>query len=140
MRTIKFRGKRLDSGEWVYGDIEMFRYEAYITLEAYKDDGHYFGECIVRPETVGQFTGLHDKNSKEIYEGDIIRSTRNGFGGVVMWHKRGYFYIRENIFEDDPDYNGDYANLGYMLENHPYFEVVGNISDNTPERLKGGEQ
>lgn len=140
MRPIKFRGKRITDGRWVYGGIATSPQKDSATIHTYDDDGYYARGYMVDPATVGQFTGLTDKNSKEIYEGDIIRSTRNGFGGVVMWHKRGYFYIRENIFEDDPDYNGDYANLGYMLENHPYFEVVGNISDNTPERLKGGEQ
>lgn len=104
------------------------------------DDFEHHKISAIKTSTIGQLTGFHDRNGKEIYEGDIIRSTRNGFGGVVKWHKRGYFYIREDIFEDDPDNNGDYAKLGYMLENHPYFEVVGNISDNPPERLKGGDE
>lgn len=147
MRVNKFRGKRSD-GRWVYGslisgitdksvEVSFIAPGLPCVAEAYD----IWGAKMYRvdPKSVGQFTGLHDKHGHEIYEDDIIRSTRNGFGGVVKWHKRGYFYIREDIFEDDPDYNGDYANLGYMLENHPYFEVVGNISDNAPERLKGGE-
>lgn len=133
MRTIKFRGKDF-AGIWWYGYPSL--YEDNPVIHPLQCVG---ASMLVDEDTVGQFTGLTDKNGKEIYEGDIIRSTRNGFGGVVKWHKRGYFYICEDIFEDDPDYNGDYANLGYMLENHPYFEVVGNISDNAPERLKGGE-
>ena len=138
MRTIRFRGKRLLDNKFVYGSLVQCLDGSVGIFNG--DDFEHNKIVAVKKSTIDQFTGLTDKNSKEIYEGDIIRSTRNGFGGVVMWHKRGYFYIRENIFEDDPDYNGDYANLGYMLENHPYFEVVGNISDNTPERLKGGEQ
>ena len=144
MRTIKFRGKRHYDGEWVYGyplivDTNKYKATNIVTLhEAYPDTLAKV-TTSVEFNTLGQFTGLTDKNGKEIYEGDIVRSTRNGFGGVVMWHKRGYFYICENIFEDVPDHNDDYAKLGSMLENHPYFEVVGNISDNTPERLKGGE-
>ena len=145
MRTIKFRGKRLYDGEWVYGcplvvDADKRKVAMIVTLhEAYPDTLAKV-TTSVDFNSLGQFTGLKDRHDKEIYEGDIILSTRNGFGGVVKWHKRGYFYICEDIFEDDPGYNGDYAKLGSMLENHPCFEVVGNISDNTPERLKGGEQ
>ena len=142
MRTIKFRGKcAKDSkyaGEWVEGGLLQCE-KSKDVLIVYSITDTCSCTYHVDPATVGQFTGLHDKNGKEIYEGDIIRSTRNGFGGVVMWHKCGYFYICENIFEDNSDCNGNYAKLGYMLENHPYFEIVGNISDNAPERLKGGE-
>ena len=142
MRTIKFRGKTELTGEWVYGFCSMggsVRFEHQnqderIVPRYLIDDGLLHD---VIPETIGQFTGLTDRNGEEIYEGDIIRSTRNGFGGVVMWHKHGYFYISENIFEKEP---GDYASLGHMLENHPYFEIVGNIHDNVPERLKGGDK
>lgn len=145
MKTIKFRGKRHYDGKWVYGcplivDTEKYQSANIVTLDEAYPDTLAKVTTSVEFNTLGQFIGLHDKNGKEIYEGDIVRSTRNGFGGVVKWHKHGYFYICEDIFEDDPDYNGDFANLGSMLENHPYFEVVGNIHDNAPERLKGGEQ
>jgi len=128
MRTIKFRGKRLDSGEWVYGDIVMFRYEAYITIEAYKDDGLYFGECIVRPDTVGQFTGLFDKNGNEIYEGDIIKE--DNLIHKILWIDEASAFCRCDLKD---------ACIRYRISRDAmsYVKVVGNIHDN-PEMIKKG--
>ena len=64
MREIKFRGKRLDNGEWLYGSLVILNGRYFIFDDVNEVD----------PTTVGEFTGLKDRNGKEVYEGDVIRS------------------------------------------------------------------
>lgn len=138
MREILFRGKRADTGEWVYGDLIHAGYLYCIgeTIEAFTKAP--FNECVVNPETVGQYTGLKDRNGKEIYEGDILMCI--GQRGDNKGHK----YYRNVLFE-----NGSFCmNVRNYRINSPLYnhietivnkqldwEVIGNIHDN-PELLE----
>ena len=140
MRTIKFRGKTELTGEWVYGFFSM---GSSVRFEHPKQDERVVPRYLIDdgllhdviPETVGQFTGLHDKNGKEIYEGDILKMGNCDFRGVVQWHKNGYFYINEyypKVIDDD------YSPLGNMLRYD--MDVIGNVFDNHELMEEGGEQ
>ena len=116
MRTIKFRGLRTDGKGWVYGgyfqhtpDEDGFRYYIFDFNE---------GAVEVIPESVGQFTGLHDKNGKEIYEGDIVT---DGVGKYkIIYDLKLAGYQPYCIFRDDPE---------------NYCEVIGNVFEN-PDLVK----
>lgn len=133
MRTIKFRGKSIDGKEWLYGDLLSSADKKRFAILV--DDKESYDECEVDPETVGQFTGLMDKNGKAIYEGDIVKWS-NGMLYAVKFLD-GMFYAsveecNEGIFGGFP--------LHRLIEYEDgRCEIVGNIHDNT-ELLKGGEK
>jgi uncharacterized phage protein (TIGR01671 family) len=94
MRVIKFRGKRVDNGEWVYGDVWSMPNNGFAIV----NDGNQwcesknFSPILVIPETVGQFIGQTDKNGVEIYENDIVRHP-DGRAGMVE-------YVEDNCYFD----------------------------------------
>ena len=126
-RTIKFRGKRIDNGEWVYGDLlqptEIC--DIYEISDCESIDGTRY-EVI--SETIGQFTGLYDNTKKEIYENDIVRITgsKEIDIGKVIYEYNGFTV---DVMNMDRSYGRD-----YLLE--IFTEVIGNIYDN-PELLEG---
>lgn len=123
MRETLFRGKRVDNGEWVYGDLLQPTKEKILNIYEISDYNSLMGDRYeVNPDTVGQYTGLTDKNGKKIFEGDIIRSNS----------ERGYieYYPNDCAFEVVDDH-GFY----WLISEMSNIEVIGNIHDN-PELLK----
>ena len=131
MREILFRGKRTDNGEWIYGDLRHISdwkggYNPHIVNNTNGRNNSVTGLEII-PETVGQYTGLTDKNGKRIFEGDILKTF--GYIYVIMWDStRALFYLRDPVYRVTSDF---YYYFGSDLS------VIGNIHDN-PELL-GGE-
>jgi len=133
MRTIKFRGKN-SKGEWVVGDMFRNRGETFIAPDEIVNPLATADDFKVNPETVGQFTGLLDKNGKEIYEGDILGSLGKTIGHIVDG-VRGYCY---DVIYAKPLSNGEKRWSLYATVTEDYkgnIEVIGNIHDN-PEPVK----
>ena len=135
MREIKFRGKSILTDEWFYGDLVHSPDKKRTAILV--NDKDSYDECEVDPETVGQFTGLMDKNGAEIYEGDIVEWEKDNRKYVVKFWE-GMFYAsveeyNEGILGGFPLHVFTQGDEGYRCE------IVGNIHDNT-ELLKGGEK
>ena len=128
MREIKFRGKRADDGRWIEGFYvnvpKHYKQEmsgkSYIVLI----NNGFFMEVI--PETVRQYTGLKDKNGREIYEGDITQYDKDGALYEIVFVKEGGKTQFCSKFIPD-------GSLGYVNEGRD--KVIGNIHDN-PEFLE----
>lgn len=123
-RLIKFRGKRTDTGEWVYGDL-LASNGTECEISDWNDV--VYSRYDVDPDTVGQFTGLFDKNGEEIYEGDIIK----GFDITIeVWYSEDKACFMAEMKEpqnDMVDILGGYDTAR--------MEIIGNIYDN-PELIK----
>lgn len=123
MREIKFRGKRLDNGEWGYGYLHLPIGGDNLMIQVSNTDSF-----AVIPDTAGQFTGLHDKSGKEIYEGDIV--VMDGvIKGYVRYNAR---YWRYEVAAADEPLENERIPSGRPEE---CWMVIGNIHDN-PELLK----
>ena len=142
MRKILFRGKRLHDNKWIYGNFvsDCEGNQHIIEPRFFCEDGHHLQyedntdtPVFIIPETVGQFTGLTDKNGKRIFEGDIVHCvSKLDSADMVIIFECGQF--RMILAEKYHEYQ---TNVGYYDINCFANEVIGNIHDN-PELL-GGE-
>ena len=141
MRTIKFRGKT-KQGEWVVGhyvgkpsmnEVCILPFQNVNYDIGYINDSECY-YCIA--DTIGQFTGLYDKNGNEIYEGDILRFSKlPGNVCEVKWNESLAAFCIQFFFENKVGTR----TLGEWVICERSVAIIGNIHDN-PELLKGGEK
>lgn len=146
MRDIIFRGKQITNKAWVEGGVitvttgksyivKRVRYypdtRVWDEAEYYENNPHYTMKYIeVIPESVGQYTGLLDKNGKKIFEGDIVKFARSGDIRTVIFDEH---YAEFEFNPKDPVVNPDGVCL---CADHDACEIIGNIYDN-PELIDG---
>lgn len=142
-REILFRGKRIDNGEWVKG--YLYEHEPALVSISSENDAPKPSKWFIAktgfadwnmprpvefvevdPSTVGQYTGMKDKNDKKVFEGDIVRKTNEGRHlEIFVANIRTCFYTIEEVY---------YSPFEHFTESCEY-EVIGNIHDN-PELLE----
>lgn len=159
-REVIFRGQRIDNGEWVYGYLYQLPLPSGIGCMILTTDNTHEDNSInpkyhlafslwvdlfpVKPDTVGQFTGMRDKHGRKIYEGDVVRRRESAFGYVDTGEVKYDCHLGAFVLEYE-DYGRTYQGMfkkGFSdndgkctIEGTYSYEVIGNIHDN-PELLK----
>lgn len=148
MREIEFRGKHLDSGTWLYG-----AYHTYYDSKRKEQVHHIYSTAFdkfVDGDTVGQYTGLTDKNGTKIFEGDILRDP-DGEMSVIEFNRYGWDwgvgltgFVAVQIYDWGLDDSMQQEGKDLFREANRNFypeetEIVGNVWEN-PELLKGEQK
>lgn len=128
-RIIKFRGRNIHTGEWLYGDYHREGKTHYITKPGDFLREYAPIEFIVDEKTVGQFTGLKDVNGKDIYEGDIL-----AIPSVYDEPDETVIFCDGCFMVDDGRFKTAFCYAGVTIRS-----VIGNIHDN-PELLNEKER
>jgi uncharacterized phage protein (TIGR01671 family) len=132
-REIEFRGKRVDNSEWVYGDLTGG--DTIHTKAPWVDSGTYewWGYEVIE-ESIGQYTGLKDKNRKKIFEGDVVQITDVSLGepytssSEIIWGQKGSWHPSGTYCENLSEYITSISGKNNST-------VIGNIHEH-PELLK----
>ena len=135
-REIRFRGKSVTNGEWLYGCLLKNEEGKFAVVKPFKVNMD--NECSyyeVDEDTIGQFTGLHDKNGKEIYEGDILICIGQREDNMGQKYYRKVLFNNGSFGMKIPEYNCTSSLCNHVVNGNLNWEVIGNIYDN-PELLE----
>lgn len=113
-REIKFRGKKVNNDEWMYGYYYVKTHRHIILM----DFGDYYARAEVDPKSVGQYTGLKDKNEKEIYKNDLVKRFEEDKGILVVFNDGAFCFDEATSWIFCQDLAGR------------HYEVIGNTTDN----------
>ena len=136
MRKIKFRAKSKLTNEWLYSCMILQTGSPNVQFIARLDENHKIDLEIIKPETLGEFTGLQDINGKDIYEGDIIESVEDAdhkFRYTVFFDNSA-FRVKHQKFNEFGVFN-----VLYVVLKMTKCKVVGSIHDN-PELLEADNE
>lgn len=135
MRDIEFRGKRIDNGEWVYGHVCRYGWTGKENTYIIPNYASALYSIEVIPETIGQYTGLKDKNGTKIFEGDMISTDLERPYNIVEY-RNGCFVL--NCYDGGSYYDIMFPTSDEQHTKYGYGTVIGNIYDNKLEDFNNG--